>query len=296
MTSRDRDRMERDARRRRERAQQHLDRVRNRRRGPAAPRAGLPRLPRLPGGPGWLVLAGLGAALLGVWTGGGALANWGEPWRVERVEVLGAERLSGREVAEAAGVALGAAWDMVEPGRTRRALAEHAWVASARVARLPGGTVVLQVREREPMAVIEARGGPVGVDVEGRPFAVLEADEARALPRLKCDNAPPPGQPDARLAQAIRVARSLPERGLELPEEITVGDERDPEGVVLRLPGLTPRVVLGNEELDERVGLLAELLAQRKSEVEASTQVDLRFAGQAVLRGEEGERNARGRG
>jgi len=271
--------MERDARRRRERAQKHLDRVRNQR-----VRGGAARPPR-PAGPGWFVLAGFGALALGLWAGEGALANWGEPWRVERVEVLGAERLSGREVAEAAGVAPGAAWNMVEPERTRRALAEHAWVADARVARLPGGTLVLEVREREPMAVIEARSGPLGVDVEGRPFAVLEADEAEALPRLKCASAPPPGQPDERLAQAIRVARSLPERGLDLPEEIAVGDERDPEGVVLRLPGLSARVVLGTEEFDERLGVLAELLAQRKSEVEASSQIDLRFAGQAVLSG-----------
>ena len=288
MTSRDRDRMEREARRRRERAQQHLDRVRNKRGGGRT-------LP-LPAGPGWYVLAAAGALALGLSAGEDALANWGEPWRVERVEVVGAERLSGREVAEAAGVAPGAAWGMVDPARTVRALTEHDWVASARVARLPGGTVVLEVREREPMAVIEARGGPLGVDAEGRPFAVLEAEEARALPRLKVASAPPPGQPDERLARAIRVARSLPDRGLELPEEIAVGDERDPEGVVLRLPGLPPRVVLGNEEFEERVAVLVELLAQRKSEVEASTQVDLRFAGQAVLSGKDGLKNARGRG
>ena len=291
MMDRDRDRFEREMQLRRERAQQHLDRVRHRRRNEGAGR----RARRLRIGPGWFVVAGAGAVLFGLSAGQDAVANWGEPWRVARVEVLGAERLSGREVAEAAGVAPGAAWDMVDPQRAGRALGEHAWVADARVARLPGGTVVLEVREREPMAVIEARGGPVGVDAEGRPFAVLEPEEASRLPRLRCENAPPPGEPDERLATAIRVARSLPQRGLDLPEEIAVGDARDPEGVVLRLPGLAPRVVLGNEEFDERLGLLAELLAQRKSEVEASTQVDLRFAGQAVLSGGAGEQNARPR-
>ena len=284
----DRDRMEREARRRRERARQHLDRIRNERGHSPRRRARL----RLPMGPGESLLLVFGAFLAGMLTGEDTIANLGDAWRVERVEVLGAKRLAGSEVADAAGVALGSAWDMVEPARTRQALTEHAWVADAEVARLPGGTVVLEVQEREPMAVIEARSGPLGVDAEGRPFAVLEAEEAEQLPRLRCDRTPPPGEPDERLAQAIRIARSLPERGLDLPEEIAVGDELDPEGVVLRLPGLQARVVLGNESFDERVDLLAELLAQRKTEVEASTQVDLRFAGQAVLRDGDGERNA----
>jgi cell division protein FtsQ len=273
-----RNRIEQEAQRRRVRAHSHLDRVRNKKTTPTAS-ATRP-------------LFVLGAAVLatgfGFWSGGDAAASWGSgAWRLESVEVLGAKRLSAVEVARAAGMTPGTGYDAAAPDRVARALGEHAWVAEAHAARLPGGTVVLSVREREPLAVIEARSGPLGVDAEGRPFAVLDSREAGDLPRLRCDNAPPPGEPDERLAEAIRVARSLPERGLALPREIELKGERDPEGLVLRLPGLEARFVLGAENLDERVAAMAELLAKRPAEVAEAVQVDLRFAGQAVLRGKD---------
>jgi len=275
-----RDRMEQEAQRRRARAHSHLDRLRNRRAEPAARVALRP--------------AGLGVALVtalvaGVWIGDDALAQLGDTgWRVSAVEVQGAGRLSGVEVARAAGVAVGDGYRAADPHQLAQALGENAWIAEAHAARLPLGTVVLRVREREPLAVIEARGGPLGVDADGRPFAVLDAREAQDLPRLRCESTPPPGEADARLAEAIRVARSLPQRGLALPREIALGSEGDPEGLVLRLPGIDARFVLGSEDLDARVGMMAELLAKRPAEVADAARVDLRFAGQAVLQGKAG--------
>ena len=124
-----------------------------------------------------------------------------------------------------------------DPRRLAGSLRQNAWIAEASAARLPGGTVVLRVREREPLAVIEGRGGPLGVDAEGRPFAVLDARDAVDLPRLRCESTPLPGEPDARIAEAIRVARSFPSRGLALPREIALGKEADPEGLVLAAAG-----------------------------------------------------------
>ena len=261
--------------RRRARANTHLDRVRNERRT---------RAPRWMRGVG---IAGAGgfALVIGLWVGDDAVASWGDTaWRVESVEVLGVARLTPLEVAQAAGLAPGAPYAAADPARVAATLGEHAWIADARAARLPGGTVVVSVREREPLAVIETRGGPLGVDAEGRSFAVLDSGEASDLPRLRCEDAPPPGEADARIAEAIRLARSLPKRGLALPREIELGAESDPEGVVLRLPGIDARFVLGSEDLDARVGKKAELLAKRPAEVADAASVDLRFAGQAVLR------------
>ena len=273
------DRTEHEAQRRRARATQHLDRVRNHRRGESKPRA-LP-VPRVLLMPGALLLA----TVLGIWVGDDALAQLGDPWRVAKVAVQGADHLSTAEVARAARIGLGDEYSAAEPRRLERALGENAWIAEAAAARLPGGTVVLRVREREPLAVIEARSGPLGVDAEGRPFAVLDARDAQDLPRLVCAQTPPPGEADARLAEAIRVARSLPSRGLAMPREIALGSERDPEGLVLVLPGMNARFVLGAEDLDARVGMMAELLAKRPAEVAEAASVDLRFAGQAVLSG-----------
>ncbi len=272
------DRTEQEAQRRRARANQHLDRMRNRRGEPEQKRRSLP-IPRA----AWLIAAPVLALVIGAWVGDDALAR--KSWHVTAVEVQGASHLTGAEVARAAGIAVGDGYAAAEPRRLAGSLRQNAWVAEARAARLPGGTVVLRVREREPLAVIDARSGPLGVDAEGRPFAVLEPSQAQNLPRLHCETTPAPGEPDARIAEAIRVARTFPSRGLALPREIALGKEQDPEGLVLRLPGMEARFVFGMKDLDARVGMLAELLAKRPAEVAEATSVDLRFLGQAVLSG-----------
>ena len=274
------DRTEQEAALRRARANQHLDRVRGRRAGPERQPARA-RVPRA----AWLIGAPAVALVLGAWVGDDVLALGGRGWRVSRVEVQGAAHLTGVEVARAARIAVGDSYTAADPRRLAGGLRQNAWIAAASAARLPGGTVVLRVREREPLAVIEARGGPLGVDAEGRPFAVLDARDAKDLPRLRCDSAPPPGEADTRIAEAIRVARTFPKRGLAMPREIALGKEADPEGLVVRLPGIAARFVMGAQDLDARVGMLAELLAKRPAEVAEAASVDLRFAGQAVLSG-----------
>jgi POTRA domain, FtsQ-type len=282
------DRTEQEAQRRRARANQHLDRVRHRRGEPtrSAPPV-LRALSALPVPRGaWLLGALVLAIVAGASIGDAALAHFGRAgWRVSAVEVQGASHLTGVEVAQAAGIAPGDGYTAADPRRLAGSLRQNAWVAEAGAARLPGGTVVLRVREREPLAVIEGRGGPLGVDAEGRPFAVLDARDAKDLPRLHCESTPLPGEPDPRIAEAIRVARSFPSRGLAMPREIALGKEADPEGLVLRLPGLEARFVFGAKDLDARVGMLAELLAKRPAEVAEAASVDLRFLGQAVLSG-----------
>lgn len=271
------DRTEQEAQRRRARATQHLDRLRNRHSEPER---------KLPVPPATGKLAALALALVfGAWVGDDALALGGHGWQVSSIEVQGNSHLTGVEIARAAGIGLGDGYVAADPRRLAGSLRQNAWIAEAGAARLPGGTVVLRVREREPLAVIEGRGGPLGVDAEGRPFAVLDAGSAKDLPRLRCENAPPPGEADARIAEAIRVARTFPSRGLALPREIALGKEQDPEGLVLRLPGIEARFVFGAKDLDARVGMLAELLAKRPAEVAEAASVDLRFLGQAVLSG-----------
>jgi len=276
------DRTEQEAQRRRARANQHLDRVRGRRAEPERDHRDRVRVPR----PVWMLGAPALALVVGAWVGDDALAHLGGAgWHVSRVEVQGAAHLSGAEVARAARIAVGDGYAAADPRRLAGGLRQNAWIAEASAARLPGGTVVLRVREREPLAVIEGRGGPLGVDADGRPFAVLDARDAKDLPRLHCENTPPPGEADTRIAEAIRVARTFPARGLAMPREIALGREADPEGLVVRLPGIEARFVMGAQDLDARVGMLAELLAKRPAEVAEAASVDLRFAGQAVLSG-----------
>src|SRR5688500_10945839 len=116
--------------------------------------------------------------------------------RVDEVKVTGARTLSPRTVVEASGL---------RPGD--RILWERLSVAERRVERLPAvadvvaerslpGTVILRIREREPVARLDT-APTLGVDAEGMVFelgdrevkAVLTGWEGRALPGRRVDRA-----------------------------------------------------------------------------------------------------------
>ncbi len=272
-------RHEREMLRRRERAQTHLRRVRERGNATASFRVPRPLAATV------LAVSGLVGAL---WNDA-VLFRLASPEAgpaLETIAVSGARALPAAEIAEASGVARGVALDRVDPREIAEQLEDHDRIASAGAVALPSGTLLLRVEERVARAVVElgAPPAPYAVDERGAPFGPVRGDEADSLPRLAPGASVTPRQPNARLAEAVRLAERLPERGLAPPEEIAIAPEDDPEGLALRLRGLPTRIVLGREDLDDRLDELATLLARRADLVARASRLDLRFAHQAVLR------------
>jgi cell division protein FtsQ len=256
-------RVERAARARRRRALAHLERVRNQREAKTRPPAR--RLRALVLG---LSFAG------GAWAGHALLADA----TLETISVRGARHLSAQAIAAASGVALGARLASLDRHGVAARLAEHAWIEQARALALPSGRLLLGVVEREPVAVLVGEE-PWAVDAAGSPFAPAPAAGLEALPRLVAAPTAAPRE----LAQAVALARRLPELGLATPLEIGIAAADDPEGLSLRLPGLAPRVVLGREDLDAKLADLTRVLEAKLPELANATRLDLRFRDQAVL-------------
>jgi len=204
------------------------------------------------------------------------------PGSLEVVAVTGTDVLKPEDVARAGGIELGIALRDLDTAAVTEALTRHAWIAEAQAISLPGGQLVLAVVERRAVALL---AGPQlwAVDADGVPFAPAPPDTARDLPRLVSAERPPNGEPAPELARAVSLALALPERGLPAPIEVLIAAPDDPQGFGLRLPGLTPEVVLGRQDLDARLDALAELLNAELPEVSRASRVDLRFEGQAVL-------------
>ena len=198
----------------------------------------------------------------------------------------GLVRLTAAEVATATGVPRGALPEQIDPPTVVERLAEHAWIASARAVRLPTGNLLVEVRERIPIAVI-----PVGpesslffVDATGLPFAPAPKGSTEGLPRLTPDFAVVGDAANAEFAGAANLAHRLPHFGLAVPAQVAITAADDPEGFSLRLAGLPARFVVGRNALDDRLTTLARLLATSLPEVVNAASVDLRFADQVVLR------------
>jgi cell division protein FtsQ len=266
---------------------------------------------RAPADRGWRPAAVLAGAFL---TAGALFGSWliaeagGEFARLEAIHVRGAVHLSAYQVAAATGVTPGAALPSVDSEAVVKQLQTHGWIEEARALRLPTGTLLVDVRERVPAAVTTT-GGAVAfyVDASGTPFAEVagKAEQAlpgsvasvageanRALPRLISAAPVATGEPSAALAEAVALARRLPDFGLPLPAEVSIAAEGDPEGFALRLPDRPARVVLGREDLDSKLAALARLLGEELPEVGEAANLDLRFADQVVLRKEPAPKGA----
>jgi cell division protein FtsQ len=204
--------------------------------------------------------------------------------RLRALHVQGVARLGDAELAAAAGVARGDDLRAIHADEVARRVASHAWVRRARAARLPTGTLVLAVEEREPHAVL-AGPQPRVVDAEGTPFAPVAADAFPELPRLASAAPAAPGEPSPELAAAVQLAERLAGLGLPPAAEVTIGAPGDPGGSVLRLRGLAPRFVLGRD-VDAALPRLARLIDGGPPRVLLAATVDLRFQDQAVLRHE----------
>ena len=150
--------------------------------------------------------------------------------------------------------------------------------------------------ERIPVAVVLLEEGTSAfVDASGTPFAQRDparVEEASELPRILSAIPVHAGEANAELARAVGLADRLAALGLERPAEVSVAAEDDPVGFALRLPSLPARVVLGREDLDARLAQLAMLLESEFDELAGTTELDLRFAGQAVLRSEQRPKGA----
>ena len=115
-----------------------------------------------------LVLVGIAALLLlasPLW-GPGALRRL-DFFRVRRVEILGTRYTSPRELLDRLKVdTTRSVWDPLEPLAARVRL--HAQVESVTVTRRLPGTLVVLVKERHPVALVNAPGGLRAVDERGR--------------------------------------------------------------------------------------------------------------------------------
>jgi cell division septal protein FtsQ len=291
-------RVERSARRRRERAHQHWASVQAR----DSARTLRARLGR--------VLA-LAVAVISVAAGaslgtpfGGRVAGWLAPASLSRIHVRGAFRLDPAQVSTAAGVSQGTPISRQDLPQITERVQAHPWVSKARAALLPWGVLIVEIEEQvaEAVVVLDVESGKdrvLLVNRRGMTFAPASAADVEVLPHLLPTGGVAIDTPDARLSAALDLAEQLPEHGLPGSVQILIATQDDPEGLALQLPTIPGRIVLGWVDLHARLEQLAALLASDLAEVRSASRIDLRFADQAVLRiprSKEGEQAAATRG
>jgi cell division protein FtsQ len=220
----------------------------------------------------WGVLLSLFALLLSPFWAAPALSTL-DFFRVRRVEVTGARYASADEIVSRLRIDSAASvWDNAEPLEER--VRQHPSVREVRIKRRLPGTLVVQVTENPPVALVQAAGGLVAVDQSGRTLPVDPTAVDVDLPVLRM-----------RDTLALRLLGEVQEA---LPGLFArIGDVRRTASgeLAIRLNEPSSRLVLASpnlsvERLSEIIPVEADL-ARRKV---APTEIDLRYRDQVVVR------------
>ncbi|MEO6716426.1 MAG: cell division protein FtsQ/DivIB [Novosphingobium sp.] len=110
-------------------------------------------------------------------------------FEVRRVEVRGVKRLNELKVYERALAQRNRAMPLVDVDGLRNDLLELSWVADARVSRQLPETLVIDIVERTPHAVLRLRDKLVLIDETGHPLEPISSERARGKLILSGANA-----------------------------------------------------------------------------------------------------------
>lgn len=228
-----------------------------------------------------LVVTGVAAALARARE---ALADV-DAFRVREIRLEGARFLTYREALRAASVPPGAnVWDEFEAVEER--LARHPLVLSARVHRRLPNTLVLEVRERTPVALV-ATPALVAVDENGRSLPVDPAIHRLDLPLIEARPRTLDGDTRLLPARLRAVARELGRLSAAEPQfSARISEARWAAGAIAaRLSEPSVEVLfrppLGPERLEEAMRAFTD--ARGRWPERNPRTLDLRFADQVVL-------------
>jgi cell division septal protein FtsQ len=207
---------------------------------------------------------------------------------VKRIEVRGASHLSKEFVIRVAQVDRGKCIFDVKPREVSRALLQQPWIKKASVRRTWWGTVVITIKQRTPVALLN-RGVVYQMDEEG---VLLPLDSGRVytLPVVSGLDA----QLDARgcgrlfatsLARYSDFMTMAQAADAKLLKRVTQIDFSADEVVRLTLEGSAATVLLSRPDVHRRFGQLGRLLGETPGVVHSGVRVvNLCYSNLAYIR------------
>jgi cell division protein FtsQ len=240
------------------------------------------------------------AALLSLCLIAAALYHWGGHMRgaaqaakafvfdspyfsVREIQVRGGDRVGGGALVAMAGLKHGMNIWKIDPAAIEKKFAKHPWVRRVLVRREFPRSVVIEVEERAPKAIV-AMGRLYYVDSDGLVFAEVGAGDKLGLPMIT-------GLRPEQLTAADPALRRRLKEALRLGELMAIDTHKlseihfaAPERVVLYTTAYPVALHMGWGDWDDKILRVKRVLSLWKGQEERLASLDVSYRGLAVTR------------
>lgn len=152
---------------------------------------------------------------------------WTVPvFKVSQFEITGNTHVDAAQVQEATGIAPGSNLLRTDARGAAAGVATLPWVSSATVSRQFPDTVVVEVKERDVVAWVNAGDGPHLIDSQGEEFFIDNPPETA----VEVVGNAEPGSPE--MESAVHIISALP---AELRSQVQFLDAKGPNSFIFRL-------------------------------------------------------------
>ena len=218
-------------------------------------------------------------------------------FRVDEVAVQGNQRLSGQQIAVLSDIEKGVNTFDLDLDLIGRKIEENPWIQTAQVQRIFPRQVVIQVTERQPVAIINL-GYLYYLDKRGEIFKVLGASDSLDYPVVTGFDYEKAQKHDAEYAQNLRQIvelfddiRQRPQFDLKQISE--VHREKDGDLTLFTLRGGV-RVKLGRGDYKKKIDRLEKIYARLKPKLKILDYIDLNVDEKVIVRIERLKKTAKG--
>ena len=225
----------------------------------------------------------LACLLVAVMIGGRSVVRWVNDWtEIQQVTVLGLDRLSREEIVAQLDLPEPLSLWSIDPDLLSEQLEMHPWIRTVTFDRVFPHSLVVQVEERRPAAVLQGAGKDSFLDVDGYVLPGEIMEENRVLPVVEGMTSKFLTQHEdeghRRAKEGIYLAALLSERFPGRPR-INVAQAQT---TIVELPRI--RVQFGPEAERQWERFLVLYPTVKETIERQSQEVDLRFSQKVILR------------
>ena len=223
-----------------------------------------------------LLAIGLSAALsVGAWQGL-RLATTSPLFAISRIHFVGLSHASEEELLRKSGLAVGQNLFKADLARASRAIEAHPWVASARLERRLPTTVLANVVEHRPMALVQL-GSLYVLDDQGTLFKRAGSDDALDLPLVTGLGRAEITRPETRLRLllALQLVDAWNAQGLTGASLSELRLEEDSATLFARDGTNVQEIRLGRGDFAAKLRKLAQVRAALARRGERAARIDL---------------------